>query len=415
LNQTPPSNNGHKPPPTKPGFDQGCVNPQNYPVPIHQFNRPVQQMPHPHPFYPNQHPPMFPMQMAPPPVPFFPHPMQTAQMPWQSPHVYPYQQYLQPNQPPPHIHQQSQNMPKNYNFNNTENWKKATEFSSAPSQPPKSLSSVQEIANCCTGLQNVSQEDDQNGNQFQPLVTQSPSIQLKQTYSNLEDQIDLDKFKEDDYENKTKLKVWQTSDQLPDPEVKTAYWKAELKRQIDEKREQRRVEEAKAVETERLLDKKIQEHLEAERRDLNLGYCSTEQTLKHKLKTREIGREHRVNNHEDPWKSGAGDPCNNDHTLNKYVCPAANPHKNRMPNNNARKLSPPVPASQRSLQQIQNDRHAESNNIFTDDLNSGRSHLQRTSASDPSFLNYIVRALENETEKQERNLRKKLQRNNKKQ
>ncbi|ODM90727.1 hypothetical protein Ocin01_15955 [Orchesella cincta] len=61
-------------------------------------------------------------------------------------------------------------------------------------------------------------------------------------------------------------KIWQTSDELPDPELRTAIYKAELRKQIDEDRRRKAEKQAREKEEEERIEMKIREFHEEERR-----------------------------------------------------------------------------------------------------------------------------------------------------
>lgn len=77
------------------------------------------------------------------------------------------------------------------------------------------------------------------------------------------DRFEFDALKEMVYQNQ---KIWQTSDELPDPELRTAVYKAELRKQIDEDRRRKADRAAREQEEEERVERKIREFQDEERR-----------------------------------------------------------------------------------------------------------------------------------------------------
>ncbi|CAL8111169.1 unnamed protein product [Orchesella dallaii] len=90
-------------------------------------------------------------------------------------------------------------------------------------------------------------------------------------------------------------KIWQTSDELPDPELRTAIYKAELRKQIDEDRRRKAEKLAREKEEEERIEMKIREFHEEEHRRLEMEQqARAELEGYHRSKTEKKQKRHEV-------------------------------------------------------------------------------------------------------------------------
>jgi acetyl/propionyl-CoA carboxylase alpha subunit len=160
-------------------------------------------------------------------------------------------------------------------------------LSSSPAQPCSWQGSNSNLHGWAEGKNQNAPKTDNNSPDSKTNTAHSQNSPAEESYLETE----LENFDQLMEGMPLKQFTWQTSDQLPDPALKTAIYKEELRRQIIQKKKDEEEKAQRERDEEEKLERKIQEYDERMRREVkqeqNRSYVKTNmQTSQHREQVR---------------------------------------------------------------------------------------------------------------------------------